>query len=375
MLRNFFLVFAMVTALAASVSGRAQVLQVIGNDPRFGPICAGPLGPGPCRDVERYIAMQRGLPPPGVLLPPPLPDAVPSPFQAGMPPLQQIGFVPGVGPICAGPLGPGPCAAVQQYLLSMANNAPQLPVVTPQDLRVVKNLAGVGPVCQGPTGSVPCSQLQQQRLDSFSGSLPAQASFGVSPGLGAVQLARECAAKVGLDTTLFAACTGRQVVLPTKLHKVIDCAVESEETEDFASCAAGSFGIKLSDDQQTVASCAIDSSGDEDDFINCAGVAFLDKNLNRDQRKVLECAANADGNSQAFTKCASSALGGHLSQDQRTAVNCAVESKGDKDDFIACAGSALLDQKLNRDQRKVLECAANSDGDSGKFVGLSLIHI
>ena len=30
----------------------------------------------------------------------------------------QIGIQPGVGPICPGPLGPGPCAAVHQYILT-----------------------------------------------------------------------------------------------------------------------------------------------------------------------------------------------------------------------------------------------------------------
>lgn len=370
MLRGLCLVLATASALLLGGSGIAQPLQVIGQDPRFGPICAGPLGPGPCADVARYIAMQRGLPPPGAPVPLPPPGFPPPlPMPQGLPPLQQVGFVPGVGPICAGPLGPGPCAAVQQYLASMAANAPRLPVVNPQDLRMVNNLPGVGPICQGPMGAVPCSQVQQQRLDSFSGPLPSQASFGVDLNLDAVDVARRCAAKVGLDATLFAACTGRQAVLPANLHKVVDCAVQSRETESFAKCAAGPLGIRLSDDQQTAVKCAVDSSGDRDDFVSCAGAAFLDRNLNRDQRKVLECATDADGDSEAFTRCASVALGRHLSDDQRTAINCAVESKGDKDDFIACAGGALLNQKLNRDQRKVLSCAADSDGDSGKFMG------
>jgi hypothetical protein len=362
MLRQVGLVFAMLSALFASIHGQAQPLPIIGNHPLFGPICAGPLGPGPCADVARYLAMQQqGMPPPGMQ---------PGPAGPGLPPqLLQIGFVPGVGPICAGPLGPGPCAAVQQYLMSMAANAPPLQVISPQDLRVVNNLPGVGPVCNGPRGAVPCAQVQQQRLDSFSGPLPSQASFGVPVGLSPVQLAQQCAAKVGLDATLFAACTGRQAVLPDNLHKVVDCAVESRQTEDFAKCAAGPLGIRLSTDQQTAVTCAVDSSGDRDDFIDCAGAAFLDKNLNKDQRKVLECASDADGDSRAFTRCASRALGRHLSEDQRTAVNCAVESKGDEGDFITCAGSALLNQKLSREQRKVLDCAASSNGESGNFVG------
>ena len=361
MLHRVGLILAVLAAIIAATGSHAQPMPVIGNDPRFGPICAGPLGPGPCADVARYMAMQQqGLAPPGSSM---------SPQGPGLPSLQQIGLVPGVGPICAGPLGPGPCAAVQQYLQSMAANAPPLQVVNSQDLRMVNNVPGVGPVCRGPMGAVPCGQLQQQRLDSFSGPLPSQTSFGVSPGLDAVQLAQQCASKVGLDVTLFAACTGGQAVLPANLHEVVDCAVGTRETKDFAKCAAGPLGIRLSDDQRTAATCATDSNGDRDEFMNCAGAAFLNKNLNRDQRKILECATDADGDSQGFAQCASRALGHHLSADQRTAVNCAVESKGDKDDFISCAGSTLLNQKLNSDQRKVLECASNSDGDSDKFVG------
>ena len=358
--RLFLVAFAMVM-LVASQSTVAQPMQVIGNDPRFGPICAGPLGPGPCADVARYLAMQQQrLPPPGAPLPLPPP---------GMPPVQQIGFTPGVGPICAGPLGPGPCAAVQQYLLSLAPNAAPMQVATPQDLRMTRNLPGVGPVCQGPMGAVPCGQVQQQRVDSFSGPLPSQASFGVPAGLGPADLARQCAAKVGLDTTLFAACTGRQAVLPGNLHKVVDCAVESRMTEDFAKCAAGPLGIRLSDDQRTAVECAVEASGQRGEFIECAGAAFLEKNLSRDQSRVLTCASDANGDAGAFSRCASNALSRHLSEDQRTAVDCAVGSRGDRDDFISCAGRALLDRKLNRDQRKVLECAAGSGGEADKFVG------
>jgi hypothetical protein len=122
MLRTLCLVLATITALLTGADSRAQPLTVIGHDPRFGSICAGPLGPGPCADVARFLAMQQRFPSPDVILPPPL-------LVPGLPPLQQIGFAPGIGPICAGPLGPGPCAAVQQYLMSMSANAPRLPVV------------------------------------------------------------------------------------------------------------------------------------------------------------------------------------------------------------------------------------------------------
>lgn len=412
MLRSFLLTLAVVATLVSALPGHAQPLQVIGHDSRFGPICAGPLGPGPCADVERYLRMRlqgmgpgalpgpgpftdpgpfaiRPITPPGPFTDPgpfaprpPSPIADPGPFanqrpftptpspeMPNPPTLLQVGYVNGVGPICAGPLGPGPCAAVAQYLQALNAAAPRIPAVTQQDLNTVRSVPGVGPVCQTAMGAVPCAQAQQMRLDSFSGALPSQASFGIPQGLSAVDLARRCAQRVGMDATLFAACTGKQVVLPENLQKVMDCAVKSRETEDFAKCSAGHLGMRLSSDQGTAVDCALSSNGDRDDFISCAGEAFLTKNLDEDQGRVLSCAADAAGDAQTFRQCAARALNNHLSADQSLAVKCAVESKGDQDDFMTCAGSALLDTRLNRDQRQVLSCAQRADGDSNKFVG------
>lgn len=60
----------------------------ISVDPVFGPMCAGPLRPGPCQDVHRFLLIQN------------VADGIQ---------LQQIGLHPQYGPLCAGPMGPGPC--------------------------------------------------------------------------------------------------------------------------------------------------------------------------------------------------------------------------------------------------------------------------
>lgn len=347
-MRRLCVFVAILATLCASAVGHAQTGQVVGSDPRFGPVCAGPLGPGPCAEVDRYLSMQRQGP------------TLTSP---GAPPLQQIGFLPGVGPICAGPLGPGPCAAVQQYLLSMTDNAPQTPVITAQDLRVVNNVPGVGPVCQGPAGVVPCAQIQQQRLDAFTGPLPPQASFGVPAELKAEQLGQHCAAKVGLDSILFAACTGQQVVLPTDLHQVLDCAVGSRETEQFAECAATPLGVRLSDDQWTTLTCASKSGGNQDEFVKCARPAFLEKKLSEAQRQILECAAKSNGETDKFVGCAAPALlGRNGSREQRVAMQCAAVSGGAVNAFAACTGANMINLQLNPEQQIAVQCIVSTGG-------------
>lgn len=91
-----------------------------GFDPIQGQICAGPLGPGPCVAVARWIAMQ---------------ELAQQQIQ-----LQVIGNVPGVGPICAGPLGPGPCEAVRLYLMQATASMP----MNPFNLRQVQAVGGSG---------------------------------------------------------------------------------------------------------------------------------------------------------------------------------------------------------------------------------------
>jgi hypothetical protein len=164
---------------------RLPPLQQIGFDPAFGPICAGPLGPGPCDAVARYMQQQFGQAPPIVNVN--VPD----------PPL--VGNDPIAGPICAGPLGPGPCIAVKAYLARLSGGfQATLPDIT--SVRVKRSdVPGVEAMCEGAAGKQPCSILQQEIVDSGRG-----ATVGPLPGLealSAVEKARECAKEVGLDVS------------------------------------------------------------------------------------------------------------------------------------------------------------------------------
>ena len=69
------LIAASTSSFAQYASSRYQ-LDVLYRDPKIGLICAGPLGPGPCAAVLEYLA---GHSPPSVL--PPLPPVASNPGQ------------------------------------------------------------------------------------------------------------------------------------------------------------------------------------------------------------------------------------------------------------------------------------------------------
>lgn len=141
----------------------AQNVQVpiVGQGP-FGPICAGPFGPGPCDQVrfniaEIQIAQQT--------------------FQ-----LQQIGIDPVFGPICLGPLGPGPCDAVRQYLMRASGSSPTAPL-DPRQVQLAPNQGNIGqPMCVTPNGNVPCVFLGQASLDRMGGPVPGVPFGGPASG-------------------------------------------------------------------------------------------------------------------------------------------------------------------------------------------------
>ncbi|MGY3426348.1 hypothetical protein ACVWZW_006852 [Bradyrhizobium sp. F1.13.4] len=190
--------------------------------------------------------------------------------------LQVIGNDPVAGPLCAGPLGPGPCAAVQQYILNQQQGQqPGPPRVRPM------------PGAPGPGSGTPNSGTAQQ-------------------------IAIQCAQQAGGYVGLFAACAGQNVILPEKQQAVLDCAVSNSDTEGFASCAAPHFGIQLSDDQRIVADCAMQSQGDRDDFLGCAGTRFANQHLTPEQQAVLNCAATSGGDASDFASCAASRIIGAL---------------------------------------------------------------
>jgi hypothetical protein len=242
-------------------------------------------------------------------------------------PLQVIGNDPVAGPICAGPLGPGLCAAVQQYI------------------------------------------LDQQRLRQ--GGLPPAHPVPAVPGTGpaainggsAQQIALACAQHAGTDVGLFAACAGQNVILPQNQEAVLDCAVSNSTAQEFASCAAPHFGIQLSNNQRIVADCAMQSQGDRNDFLRCAGARFANQSLTPEQQAVLNCASNANGSASDFASCAASRIiGPRLSREQRIAVQCAAESQGDYGTFASCAGANLFNLNLNPEQQIAVQCVVQTGG-------------
>ena len=327
----------------------AVPLQIIAVDPVLGPICQGPLGPGQCAAVQNYIQMQQQ----------------PVQFQ-----LQVIGSQPGIGPICAGPLGPGPCAAIQQYLkMQQLNTAP---ASLPQTFNVINNVPNVGPICNSLNGPMPCNLVQQQALDQFHGVIPAPIStVNKSPQ----DLAIECARNYGLNTSAFIGCVGHQVILPKKQQQVLDCAVSNKTAEEFANCAAPELGISLSHDQEIAVNCAQRSGGDTVDFVTCAGDSWIAKNvkLPARERKLMACARDSEG-SDDFLTCASNELGDGLSSEQRAIIKCAQESNGSKSNFLSCAGEGWIGKNLSNDQKAAIRCARDSS-DTSDFATCSADYL
>ena len=264
---------------------------------------------------------------------------------SGMPPavaqqLQVIGVGPGGVPICNGPLGPGPCPLVQQWI---ATHVPPHPAVLPMPGQFSPGQApALAPAYPAPsTGGLP----------------PAAVGSASSPQ----QIAIACAQARGQDVAGFVECTGASVILPQRGQDVLDCAVDSSSEEEFASCAAPKVGIKLTDDQRTIAKCAMDSNGDEDDFTSCAG-NLISNHLTNDQRQVLSCAQDA-GSASDFASCAAKGiLGARLSKEQQIAVECAADSGTDYEQFASCAGTKYLQLKLNAEQQIAVQCVVSTGG-------------
>ena len=261
-------------------------------------------------------------------------------------PLTVVGHHPVFGPMCAGPLGPGPCAQVQQYILDQQRRLMgQFPPPPP--------LPGQGSSISG--GGIP-------GIPAWQG--PGLLSPpGMGPGGSPQQVALQCARRAGLDARAFAACTGGNLVLPAREHAVLDCAVSSTTTRRFAECAAPELGIRLTRQQRVVADCAMRSDGDRSDFVSCAGSALVGGELTSEQRAVLRCAEDAGGEASRFASCAASRIvGPRLSREQRIAVECAAESGGSASGFATCAGTKVLNLNLNPEQQIAVQCVASTGG-------------
>lgn len=361
---------------------RAAMIQMappISFHPQAGPICAGPLGPGPCYEVAMWTAMA---------------DEAEATI-----PLPVLEFTP-MGPICAGPLGPGPCTQVKVFILQQSlNMAPQVPPNL-QDLNIVGDIPtpfGRSPACLGPMGPMPCALLPQMGLDAWSGPVPGQGQFDLPTAVlgDPLRLAKECARKAGADVTRFAGCAGQKVILPKREQAILDCAVSNYTALDFGTCAALSFGLTLAEDQRKTVQCAIDTKGNAENFIGCMSLAIPAIQLSPEQRAIVQCGASSNS-AESFASCAAPSFMGQseqaalrcaveskdaltfvscadqlpvkVSEDQRIVAKCAMHSKGDTNGFFTCAGSSFAGRNLSSDQKTILHCASKSGGDTHAFV-------
>ncbi|RWO88564.1 hypothetical protein [Mesorhizobium sp.] len=247
-------------------------------------------------------------------------------------------------------------------------------------------------MCEGVAGKQPCSIFQQEIVDSGRG--PTVGPLLNLDALNDIEKAQECARQVGLDVVNFAACTGGNTVLQPNQQDMVDCAVNSTATKEFAKCAAPLLGVKVTNRQQKLAECASESDGDLGNLAECAGGASLGRNT----ATTLKCYREASGDAESFAECSAKNILGEnvteeqkraieclseaqdqsdvlmcstnfvdLTDDQKALIECTVSSDGNSSDFIGCAGSAALDKYLGRDAKTAVRCATDSGDDAEKF--------
>lgn len=298
---------------------------VIGNDPISGPICAGPLGPGSCQAVQHYLLLQ---------------------YKASQIHLQPIAFDPQVGPICQGPLGQGPCSLVALYLAAQ-QEAQQI------QLQVIGFDPGVGQICAGPLGPGPCDAVRIYLLNVQSGGIPSQPIDlrNVSVvGQGTAAMGPMCGGPFGQMPCGMVAQTGLDA---------FGGAVPSQ----------GSFGLPagVNSGVQLARECAQRAGIDVAAFAGCTGQQVM---LPAKQQAVLDCAVSTR-DTPSFANCAAPKLGIALSDDQKKVAECAMSSGGQAAQFATCAGGSYLQKALTPDEKAILSCAANANGDAGMFASCS----
>jgi hypothetical protein len=85
---------ALLVLLVLCTAAPTSAQQFIGNDQFGTPFCSGPLGPGPCAAVYQYLQQQRGFAPPAIL---PMPGGQPGFGQPGPAMQPSLAGLPGAG--------------------------------------------------------------------------------------------------------------------------------------------------------------------------------------------------------------------------------------------------------------------------------------
>lgn len=179
-----------------------------------------------------------------------------------------------------------------------------------------------------------------------------------------------CALDAAGDAEALFECAGADVLrdqLGEEEQALLDCAASAFEKEDFSQCVSLELDMVLTPEQQAVADCALNSEGDEYDFLACAGGPLAQKYLKGDALAILECAENLFEEGEVLD-CAARRFGPELSDDQRLAAECALQSGGDAEEMLTCAGSGVLSKHLGAKERAVLGCAVNAS-DTSDFAG------
>jgi hypothetical protein len=258
--------------------------------------------------------------------------------------LQILWIDPAQGPICAGPVGPGPCALVAQYIQT---HGPQAVGV-----RLNNQLPNVLPL--PPAGEMPSPNNIQ----------PLNASISANSVAGAAQCAQMTGQDQQVNVDAFLVCTHGAVALNKDSAMLVNCAEQANgDMNTLAECAGrGLLGSRLTPSQMKAVECVSKNTNDKDGFAGCLG-GFAADQLNPQQRQLLNCANNNDINSGGFALCAGRTMfGDQLSPEANAAIDCAVQSKGDYMQFGGCAANTFLNSNLNLEQQIAVECVVSSGG-------------
>lgn len=259
--------------------------------------------------------------------------------------LQVLWVDPAQGPICAGPLGPGPCQAVAQWIAAHGGQSVGIPLPN--------NLPTILPA--PPNGTVP----------SVAGIPPANASISSDSVAGAIQCAQMTGQSLQPDVDKFLVCTRGALVLNKDSATLLSCVEQANgNTSNLAACAGrGIIGSRLTPDQLKAVNCAAENSDDAEGFAGCLANGLVARQLNPQQRRLLNCAMNNDVNSGEFAGCAARAMfGDRISPEANAAIDCAVQSQGDYQQFGGCAANKFLHLNLNPEQQIAVQCVVSSGG-------------
>lgn len=260
-------------------------------------------------------------------------------------PLQLLWVDPTQGPICAGPLGPGPCQIVARWIATHGGQSVGIPLPNspPSTLQI------------RPGGLAPA-------LDTIQ---PLDASILGNSVAGAAQCAQLTGQSQQPDIQKFLVCTRGALALNKDSATLVSCVEQANgSTANLAECAGrGIIGSKLTTDQMKAVNCATKNAYNVTEFAGCIASGLIASQLNPQQLGVLNCAANNGIGTTQFAGCAAQAmLGSHVSTEASAAIDCAVRSGGDYQQFGGCAANKFLQLDLNSEQQIAVQCVMSSGG-------------